>query len=538
MEWIKTRYEQIKAQVKTFLEKFDKKQKRMVAIGLSAIVLVAVSIAIILNINAYEVLFSNVAAAEATNITQQLQSDGVDYRHNENGDILVPKSIADDLRAELVVAGYPSSGFTYDITIGNASGLTTESQQRLYELYDLQNRIGATVALFDGVEQAVVTINLAEEDRYVLQSDANTNKSSASVTVKLQEGYYLTNEQILGIQRLVSVNVANLAMEDVAVIDGYGIEVSAGIYEDGTSEISADVQEQLKAIENQTASKIVNVLSPFYGQDNIKVAVTGVLSQDKGLSETITYEVPEGLLEENGEGILSQEQGSLSQSTDETTGDVAGTETNADLPQYNADGELIQGNYSETYQRDYLVNQYIEQLEISGYELEDLRVSVSINSTNTNEAINTNQLLDLIGNAAGIQASERVEKITVITAPFYSSGLDSITSGNFFENLSTTQLMIVAGAGIGVLLLLILLLVVVTRSKKKKAQKQKEEEEQQQLIENQSYELENAAKMEAFALQNERSEEVRQGVRDFASENPEISAQMIKNWLNGGESNG
>ena len=38
--------------------------------------------------------------------------------------------------------------------------------------------------------------------------------------------------------------------------------------------------------------------------------------------------------------------------------------------------------------------------------------------------------------------------------------------------------------------------------------------------------------------QTEKSMELRQQIRDFAEQSPEIAAQMLRNWLNGGEADG
>ncbi len=38
--------------------------------------------------------------------------------------------------------------------------------------------------------------------------------------------------------------------------------------------------------------------------------------------------------------------------------------------------------------------------------------------------------------------------------------------------------------------------------------------------------------------EEDRGAELRQSVRDFAEQNPEISAQLLKTWLNGGGNNG
>ena len=39
-------------------------------------------------------------------------------------------------------------------------------------------------------------------------------------------------------------------------------------------------------------------------------------------------------------------------------------------------------------------------------------------------------------------------------------------------------------------------------------------------------------------LEMERSMELRKDIRQFAQDNPEIAAQMIKGWLRGGDENG
>ena len=39
-------------------------------------------------------------------------------------------------------------------------------------------------------------------------------------------------------------------------------------------------------------------------------------------------------------------------------------------------------------------------------------------------------------------------------------------------------------------------------------------------------------------IQNEKARGLREDVRDFTEQNPEISAQLLKSWLSGGGQNG
>ena len=40
-----------------------------------------------------------------------------------------------------------------------------------------------------------------------------------------------------------------------------------------------------------------------------------------------------------------------------------------------------------------------------------------------------------------------------------------------------------------------------------------------------------------MALQTEKSMELRKEVRQFASDNPELAAQLIRSWMRGGDDN-
>ncbi len=533
MEWVKIRLEQIKTQLDQLQAKYDKKTlQRFVGLGI-LIVVVAIGIAYYANVGSYEVLFSAVPESEAANITARLQSDGINYQHTEEGDILVPKDVADQTRATLVIEGYPSSGFAYETYLENAGGMTTTSQEEEYKRIALEQKIESTIGLFDGVRKAVVSISLSEDNKYVLQGDSNQNNASASVAVELDPGARLSDDQVEGIQRLVAASVQNLEMENVVVVDGSGIEISSSKDSQNTE---SDAQSELKEMENALATKIANALEPIYGSGNFRVSVTGVLNQDKGISESITYTVPDGLVEEDGKGILTNESGDISLNGEGITGGVAGTEGNAEIPQYNVgeDGEL--DSYDESYIKDYLVNQTTEQKEVYQNVLEDVRVAVSLNSDTAPESVTSNELLNLIGQAAGITSLEREERITVVTAPFYDpdAGIVEVGFDALMSSLTTTQILIIAAVAF-LIILLLLLTILSSRSKKKKrlaaeAAELAEAAEATRLL---SLEEEKAHQIEAFNANNEKSNEVRNSIRDFADENPEISAQMIKSWLNG-----
>jgi flagellar M-ring protein FliF len=499
--------------------------------GISAVViLAAVIIAAAINQANYSVLFSEVTQDEAYQIVAKLQDSGIDYQYKDNGDILVPNDIVDETRASLAYEGYPSSGFTYDIFIDNAGGMTSDTEKQTYKLYELQDRIGATIRLFEGVQDAKVTIALAETNTYVLSSSANEeSKSSASVVVTMKDGGSPTAKQAEAIQRLVARSVTDMSMDNVSVFDGNGFEVSPSVLED--EDAGGDAAEEIaQIIETQIAKKVINVLEPFYGSSNIRVSARGKVNMEKIVRETITYNTPEKIDENDKTGIISSET-TTRDSTGSTNmdGGVVGTETNSDQTEYNTSDNGDDTVISESATRDYLVNQIIEQGELDPGVLEDLTISVSINSDSLNN-ITMNQLRDLVGNAAGIDAEDREAKITIVNAPFYQTEEETpVITAETIQDIVRNYFPFILLIAIPILLLFILLILLLTRGKKKRTVKDPMEG---------FFMPEEKPGIDLTNLQNEKSRELRESIRGFADENPEISAQMIRNWLNGGNQDG
>lgn len=531
MEKIKLKLEQIKE----FLGRYSKKTKMLVG-GITILVIAAaIVIALVLNHKNYTTLFTGVTEEEATKIIGKLQETGVDFQYKENGSILVDEAVADKTRAELVYEGYPKSGFTYDVFTENSGGMTTDSEKQMYKLYDLQDRIGATVRFFEGVKDAKVTIALKEEQKYVLEDkDDEAESPSASIVVTMENGDSPSEKQASAIQRLVAKSVPDMKMENVAVFDGNGIEVS--VNKDGSGASGSNASEEIaQLIESQISKKVINVLGPFYGADNIRVSARGKINTEKVIRESTTYTTPEKIDENDKTGIVSGES-----TTRDTvnggsgTAGVAGAETNADTPEYNAGTNAAgSGSTSESATRDYLVNQVKEQGELDTGVLEDLTVSVAINGENAGN-VSLNELRDLVGNATGIAAADRLEKITIVNAPFYKEKDDDETKAvsGIIENIKDNLPIIAVAAALAIL---VIVLAVVIIRRKRKRRLEEEEELEDLLIPEVTADVRNP---EILNLQNEKSRELRENVREFSDENPEISAQMIRNWLNGGEQDG
>ncbi len=523
-------------QFKEFAGKLSSKTKKLIIAVAAVVIVAAIAIAVVLNNRPYAELFSGLGQEEAQTIAQKLQEDGVDYKFSGNSTILVREDVVDQTKATLVQEGYPKSGFTYDTFTDNASMLTTDSDKKTYKLYELQDRIGSTIRLFDGVKDAKATIALGEESRYALNDEEE--KSSASVVVTMSDGGSPSDDQAVAIQRLVAKSVPGMELEDVAVFDGNGNDVSVEGVDNSSSSSTSDTEELARMAENQISNNVMKVLGPIYGQDNVRVSARAKVNLEKLIREETTYTTPDKIDEEDKTGIISHEELYEEQAgTGDAAGGVAGTETNSDTAEYNTDGETDgAGAYSESATRDYLVNELKEQGQIDPGAIEDVTVSVAING-NGYGSLRENQIRSLVGNAAGIATDVQEEKITIVSAPFDGIGekddSEEASSGRIFESIPLWALI----AAIALILVLVAVVVILLIRRRNR----QEEEEVEELIEEEEEEDVSSIldlNEEIQEMQNDRGMELKRSVREFADQNAEISAQLLRNWLNGGVGDG
>ncbi|WP_251388203.1 flagellar basal-body MS-ring/collar protein FliF [Mediterraneibacter agrestimuris] len=528
-------------QLKEFAGKLGSKTKKLIIAGAVLLVAAAVIIALVLNNRPYEVLFSGLGKEEAQQIVSRLQEDGVGFKLQDESTILVRKDVVDVTKAKLVQEGYPKSGFTYDTFIDNAGLMTTDSDKRTYKLYELQNRIGSTIRLFENVKDAKVTIALGEESKYVLD-DSSQQESSATAVVTMNDGGTPTEEQAAAIQRLVAKSIPGMELTQVAVFDGNGTDVSVADGE--TMPNGSDAEEIASVIEDQIENKVHDVLGPIYGNPNVRVSARAIVDMQNLIRETTTYNTPEKIDEKDKTGIISHEEGINENSSNGTgvAGGEVGTESNADTTEYASGNNAGSSSRSESesFSKDYLVDQIKEQGQVAPGALTDLTVSVAINGRNYGN-LTEKQIRDLVGNAAGIAAGDRADKISLVSAPFYEQPEEEQKTAAPAEAISKNTLIILIAAAAALLLVLIILILIIRRRNKKKEEEEllaaEEEMMSSEALLNEEMEKERLNR-EIQAVQNDRGMQLKKNIRDFAEQNPEISAQLLKSWLNGGENNG
>jgi len=532
-EQIKDLWEKLKG---LFL-KLNKKVRRLLCGTLIAALVLAIVVALFLATRPYAVLFTGLSAEESKSIVAYLEESGVtEYRLEGSDTIKVPSSMESKLKATLLMQGYPKSGFSYETYRSAVGTMSTESDRDMAYLQDLQDRMAGVIRCLDGVKASVVTIVPEEDSRYILDSSAMT-KASASVMVTMNGGSPLSTQQADAIRNLISRSVKGLDISNIAISDSLGNTYSGGDVSTASSGDASLLKLQLEEQVNRTLrGQIMQVLTPLFGEDNIRIAVNSTVDVSHRTGDSTTYKEPIWAADGStgGKGIIGSQiyDQEVVRGDGTTAGGVAGTTTNSDINTYVQDSAKVNGN--ETYIRDnstinYNVDTNKEQVERWAGTVSDVMVSVTINSE-TATAINRDNLMQHIARASGITPELQANKISIYLGSFYKEASSSLLPNA--DLLPFPAWMLYAAAG-GLALLLILLSVIFVLRKKRKKKLSKELNALLDDHKSSTSMYAEPAGVDIMTIKTERSMELRKTIRQFSEENPEIAAYMLKSWLKG-----
>lgn len=542
--------EKVKTSFEALVGALKKVSKKMWALIIAAVlVIIIAAVALVLN-RPYTTLFTGLNAEEMTAVLGQLETYGVtDYKVENTDTILVPSGQEPRLKARLLMAGYPQSGFSYSTYYDNISALSTESERNAALIHDLQDRIGATVRCFDNVRDAVVTISQATDSSYILDQDKIAS-AKAYVMVTMQPGHKLSTQQATAIRTLVSNAVQGLSIDSVSITDTVGNQYTAaeGIVGADSSALKLRLEEEYA---NKVRTEVYNALVDLYGEGNVKVSVNTVVDVSERVVNSHDVELPDYAADgsTDGKGIIGSQiyEYYVIRGEDDVVGGIVGAETNSDIPVYVENAADPNGNETGlggSGQLDYVHDTTDTQAVYTSGTLTDCTIAITINPNGA--TVNYDDIRSHVARAAGIVGTINpvtgeeylADRISVIAQPFYVPPIIPPVDNWPLP----VQPWVLIAIGVGLLLLIILLVVILLLRRRARKRRELEEEQQRQR------ELEEMMAAAALAqpvggadvmnMQTERSMQLRQEIREFVEENPEIAAQMIKNWLRGGEENG
>lgn len=507
-----------------FWGKLSSKMKKLIIGGLGAVVIVAIILTLILNKKDYVVLFRNIDQEESVEVLQQLQENSVDYKYENDGTILIPESQESILRMQLAQSGHPRTGTNYDVFTQNIDFMTTDYEKRKYEVFQLQERIQDSIKTIAGVKDVIVTINIPEQKSFAWES--NKEESTASVKINLNSGYSLTPSQTNGIMQLVIKSVEGLKEENVAIIDteGNSLVSSSEMKQTNTIKLKLEIE---KEFEDETVNDVTEFLAKIYGPENVKVSAKCTINFDKKISEILQY-LPD---EETKQGVVGETKTDREVTgPGETTGGVAGTETNSEVPTY--PGVVIEGEniyFKDSSSISYLVSQLKEQIEHNPGKIEELTVAAVINKASMRDE-ELEEVKELIAFSAGIST----EDIALHNMIFFDPDVPSIpviTNPDASNAVLLSDILIYGGIALATIAILIFVISLIIRKNGKKKAKNNPKSVIAEMAPTSDFSWSDI--QDEIKVQETQEQVIKKQLKDFTTANPEIAAQLIRTWLKG-----
>jgi flagellar M-ring protein FliF len=371
------------------------------------------------------------------------------------------------------------------------------------------------------VENAIVTISVADEDSFVVEEDRLP--STASVVLTLAGNTELDKNQIRGIELLVAKSVPGLDGKDVVIIDQNGAILN-GADSDESASGAATKLDVVNTVCDQMKDKITSLLEPIFGKGGISVAVNAVMDFQKTNSEQTTY-----LPQNNGSGVVSkQETSTQNTGGGPSAGGVSGISSNTGVSTYAASGTGGSSSASQNSSTEFLVNQTLQSSQNDGGDIKDMTVAIMINSKELS-AQDTEKYRQIVAAAAGVSE----DKVAITNAEFTAvNALKAAAANAKSGKLSFTRLLVPIGIAGGMILLL-LPFILVLRTRRRPGAAGEDDFPQLKTVLGESA-LQDAAQEEIpgeIVLNETREQGLKRQIKDFSSGNPDIVAQLIRTWI-------
>jgi len=264
----------------------DQGQRLRLALGVVLFVAIGV-IGLVMGRQAeWRVLYSNLADKDGGAVIAQLSTLNVPYKHAEGGGaILVPADRVHDVRLKLASLGLPKGSVNgFEMMESNRFGMT-QFQERLTFQRGLEGELTRSIQALSSVQNARVHLALPNQNGFFREQQ----KPSASVLLSLHGGRTLDRTQLAGIIHLVASSVPEMSPSAVSVLDDTGKLLSSpSDGSGGALGVDAEQLQYVRQVEQLYSRRILDILEPIVGVQNVKAQVTAELdfSQTESTTES------------------------------------------------------------------------------------------------------------------------------------------------------------------------------------------------------------------------------------------------------------
>lgn len=225
----------------------------------------------------YVTMMTNLDQANLQTIIPILEAEGIPFTVGaNNATLLVDRDSIQKATNVLAKNGLPSKPVSgYGHLNNSSSPYMTKSTEEQISRQILEENLESSILQLDNVEKAQVRLAVAKNSQFL----RDVEPSSASVVLTIKRGKSLNRAQINGIVKMISFSIPNLPEENVIILDHTGRALSKG--SDSILGNTGTSSEHKSLIEEQLRQKIIEVVAPIVGLDQVRVNVEASVNFDK-----------------------------------------------------------------------------------------------------------------------------------------------------------------------------------------------------------------------------------------------------------------
>jgi flagellar M-ring protein FliF len=398
-------------------------------IGLFAL-LFFISIYVWLNSGTTRALYPNMSEVDRGEAFNQLLDANIAVTlDDQRGTLMVPSDDYYAARMLLATNGLPTDANTQVLdTLSSTSSMTTSQfMEQAQYVAAIEIELSKSIVQISTIQAARVHLAAPRQSSYI----RNREPAKASVVVTSFPGRVVSPAQVQAIVNIVASSVPYLSLDDVSVVDQLG-----NLLTDKDNSALQEASEQAafkRTVEDDYSSKIIDLLTPIFGRENIRsdVDVTLNFSEFESTSE---------IFDRAGTGPKARSEILIldTSSTTPATG-VPGSTSNVapadtvlvENNNVDADGVDTLGVRSSQTTRNYEVDREIQYQKNSSGDVTKLTVAVVLNrdaisgdtltGDGTDDVYDTAPIQNLVARAVGIDEG-RGDSIMVLVSQFRDDG--------------------------------------------------------------------------------------------------------------------
>ncbi len=238
-------------------------------VGVALTIALGITVAMWSQTPNYSVLQADLSARALAEVTQSLDSAGIEYSMANGGrTLLVPVEKLNQARMKIASQGVSIDGDSGYALLDKEQGFGTSSfMQKAQYNRALEGELAKSISKLVVVESARVHLAVPKQSAFARKH----SKPAVSVVLHVQPGRVLDDRQVAGIVNMVASSIPGLEAEHVTVIDQKGRLLT----QSGSSDmmLSSSQFNYTRRFEEDYVKRIVEIVSPIVGIEGVRAQV-------------------------------------------------------------------------------------------------------------------------------------------------------------------------------------------------------------------------------------------------------------------------